>query len=559
MKKKLTSVIENIIPWRKSYIILFILIFILLGSISATMLMGWDQMQFHYTVLQIKKWGIYPYRDYCDIQFFGIYIYHFFIQTLFGKSHLGFRIFDIINHIFLCITVYITLPVISERIKKYDLIIILIFVTAGYFSIGWWWNGQRESFLMPYIFWSLYCWKKSLDNQSSIFAFLSGLFCGIILNIKPFYSIYLPLFLLINLIFNYPYASKFSQRFKYALISGTGFIFAILSFIILLWRLDILGEFIYNITNFAVEFKKTRSPFSWITYCVFFQFSPVALNGKMNIYKIYYAMHLFSGIIFIIFTVTKHRLRGIFSIVYILAVSIFLVYYQGNGEVINHHIPMLYAKMILSALFFIELSKIISSKILEKFKYLKTNLGLTTRSIITLIAICAVTIPLMQGTGFDIELIKNCLQNRGIDYCRKIHYPQKIEEDKIISFINNIDGFDKNKDEILYFYYSPYIPYESETKSYRYMMNIGPLIFFSKGSTMRNNFIKTLTSGIKKSRPKLIITQKDDAGWTNNTSFKGWTNSYDELMKIPGMETNIRQNYQKALELKSFIVYQRIK
>lgn len=191
---------------------IFIIVIIFIGGQSLFQLMGWDQLNFHYIAYKINHWHLLPYRDAYEFQFYGIFLYHLLIQKLFGYSDMGFRIFDFLNFVFLCLTIGYTLKYLIEEIDDEDLYLILILLTATYYSLGGWWTGQREIFIMPYIFWSFYFFKKACLNSNIKYAFIAGIAAGIGFIIKPFGGVYLPIFVLINLLFNYPYPQNFKIR-----------------------------------------------------------------------------------------------------------------------------------------------------------------------------------------------------------------------------------------------------------------------------------------------------------------------------------------------------------
>ena len=62
--------------------------------------MGWDQLEFHYKVYKMGRWGLLPYRDFVEQNFLGIYLYHYFVLKVFGPSEFGFRLFDLLHFVF---------------------------------------------------------------------------------------------------------------------------------------------------------------------------------------------------------------------------------------------------------------------------------------------------------------------------------------------------------------------------------------------------------------------------------------------------------------------------
>lgn len=530
-------------------------VFILLGSLSLAPLMGWDQLHFHYNVMKMKLWHILPYRDYYDLQFFGIYAYHWLSQLLFGYSHLGFRIFDLLNHLFLCATLYVTLPVIYPKIEKREIPIVLIFITAAYYGLGWWWNGQRESFLMPYVFWALFFWKHSISKDSIWYAILAGICGAIPFTIKPFYGIYIPLFVAITLFCNYPWPASRRSRIKQTLFAACGYLAVVFIMTIFLWQQEILSHFFHHITTYATGFKKISSPWQWIAFCILFHHSPAAAKRADSIYMLFYALHFFFACGYIGIISIRRQFRDAFALVFLFVVSTLLIFHQKNGEVINHHIPLVYLKMILSSLFITTVIDAGIRKILTRSE----NISTTMRGIATILAMAIFTYPLMRGTGFSRDLIIRSFKPGGIELCRTMFYPLKKEEDAIVRYINNDTSFDKNRDEILIFYYSLYIPFETRTKTFKRFPHIAPFLHFPKGTPLRRMLERDLISDLLSSPPKYIITQKDDTGWRTDTSFNHWTTSYDEMMSYPEIRHLVEVRYHRTIDMNSLVVYKRLK
>ena len=542
--------------WLSIDVIVFISILATLGLLTLNMIMGSDHLDMHYVAYKISRWNLLPYRDYYEFQFYGIYLYHIMIQKLMGYSDLSFRIFELLHFVFLCFSIYITLPYLIEKIEKSDIILILTIITASYYGIGWWWTGQREALLMPYLFWSFFFFKKAYYDEKIIYAFPAGVFSAIALTIKPFYGVYLPLFVVLNLLFNFPYNGNFKKRLKITVITASGFISIIVILFLYLFYLDILKEFLYNAIVIAVEFKKNASPFFWILHCIFFQYSPAASEGRINLYMIFYALQTILSFCIIIITMINRNFKSYFFVIYMFIVSVLLIFLQRNGEVINHHIPMNVFKSILTFLcikFFVENAV----SFLAKLKHLNESFQSHCNNFLKLIGTIVISIPLMYGTGYTFDFLEHSLHH-DVDYFINQQYPLKIQEDIIVKFINSSSFFDKDKDEILYFGFSPYISYHTKTRSFKKFNHIAPFLWLLQSPLLYNKISEELIHDFVQNPPTLIVIRTDDTQWSTHSSFRGWKTSYEELMKYKEIKEVISKRFKKVIELKSFVVYQKL-
>ena len=531
------------------YFLLFVVIFILLGAQSLLMIMGCDHLGWHYSAYKMTHWGQYPYRDFYDFQFFGLYLYHAAIQFIFGYSDLGFRIFDILNHIIFCLTLWITLKYLIEDIDRKQLLIILILVTVTYYGLGWWWTGQKESFLMTYIFWSFYFYKKGYVDDNIGYAILSGALNGIVFSIKPFYVIYLVLFTIIHLLFNYPYPGSLKKRIKTISLNYAGSAILIIIMILYMHYLGILSYFITNAIPHAIEFKKFGSPLSWNIFSMFFFCSPAVGFIKIP-YQMMYAALIVVSFIFIIVAFIKKESRVYYILSLMFFLSIALLLYQKNGEVINHHIPLVVVKSILSSLFIYQFFNY-----MEKYIRLiaKKHVQLIT-NILIIFTLGVVSYPFISlcYDSITMDLIKGKIT---LEEYRRKKYPSKAEEDVIANYITQ--NIDREKDEILFFCYSYYIQYHTRAKSiYRFNNNLAFVMTPAK-SYLYKRFSNELVSEVIKHPPRFMVINWNDTTWGKFTSFKEWTTSYDMLIKMPQMKDFIEKNYTRTLMLESYWVYAR--
>ena len=534
--------------------IVFFLFLSILGLSSLLMIMGYDQLHMHYLCLRMTAWGLLPYRDAYDFQFYGIYLYHLLIQTLFGYSDLGFRIFDLVNSIVVCISLYYFLKKLVPRIHDATTYLILILWTAYYYGLGWWWTGQREIFLLPYILWSFYFYKKAADDGKWFNALVSGLLSGFAFFIKPFAGLYLPLFVLIHLVCNYPYANPIKLRLKIAVLSGAGFLLTVSTFALHLQSLGILKNFLNDSMMLAIEFKRIGFPFLTNLYHVFFQYGPEINAYYILIYKVFYAAPIFISIIFILSKIVKKNFRDYFAISFLFITSLTLIIIQKNGNVTNHHIPLICFKSIAAILCIREwYDKLIS------FSSVKRHISNTTLQRLSKLVLSMTVIFLSIPPfifGFD-EYTRNYVMGKiTLDRLQSTKYPQKIDEDNVVKYIKNESGIDLGKDRILNFNFSPYVPYHARANTMDKFIDNSFFYMIPRDSVLYKRLYNEFIDAFRAKPPAMIIVIKNDTTWSTRTCFNDWTNSYNELMKIDAIKKQIKEKYRVAMENDSLVVFQ---
>ncbi|OHD69362.1 MAG: hypothetical protein A2W19_05480 [Spirochaetes bacterium RBG_16_49_21] len=537
--------------------ILFFIYLVILGFSSLLMIMGYDQLNFHYISFQMTEWGKLPYRDVYDIQYYGIYLYHFLIQKLFGYSDLGFRIFDLLNFIFACLSLYFFLRKLVDYIDPTRIYLILILFTASYYGLGWWWTGQREIFQLPYVLWSFYFYKKASDDGKWYNPLISGLLSGFAFFIKPFVGLYLPLFVIIHFIFNYPYPNPFQRRIKIAVLSGIGFLIMVVSFTLYLQLQGILSSFLNDSLKLAVEFKKIGFPFLTNLYFAIFRFDFDINIFYILIYKIFYAIPIIISIIYILIKFFLKEIRPNFPIIFLFLISLLLIIIQKNGNVVNHHIPLVCFKSIITVLFFYDCFELIINFLLKK-GHINASMKNVLLKGILLNTVIFLSVPSFLF-GFDEYTRKYITGKISLRQLQSIKYPLQEEEDMIVQYINNRSHIDRNKDEILNFNFSLYIPYHSRVKTFSKFINNGFFYMIPDDSEFYKRLVTEFLHGINKKNPAIIIAHKNDAAWAKKTCFNKWTTSYNELLKLGNMKNLIQLRYKKAIETESLVVFQLIK
>jgi len=408
---------------------------------------------------------------------------------------------------------------------------------------------------MPYIFWSFYFFKKGYDENKISYPVIAGVLSAVASSIKPFYAVYLILFALINLVFNYPYKKEFKERLKVTLLTAGGFIAIVLVFLGIMHALGMLLPFLKEGIPHAIEFKKYGSPFFWNLFSTVFQYSPAVGFRDPNVfwYMIVYGLLFFMSWAFIIVKIIQKDLRNYFPLSLIFIISVLLILYQKNGEVVNHHIPMIVMKSILGALF-IKMAVEYIFRLVEKNKP-------TDKSLVSMANFCSVIIIILLSrplvaVPFD-RVTWSLLQGRiGLEKYRRTKYPVKSQEDMIVSFINK--NINKDNDEILYFCYSYYIQYRTKTKSFRKFNNNLSFLMTPERSPLYNKFRDELVEEFKKFPPELVVVRKDDTWWSKNTSFREWKTSYEVLMGFPYIRNQLENHYKKVIDLPAYAVFEKI-
>lgn len=544
---------ENIT--KRIALIIFLIFLTVLGLSSLVMIMGYDHLQFHYICYLMKKWGLLPYRDVYDIQYYGIYFYHYLIQYIFGYGDLGFRIFDMINFVVVCASLYFFLARGTDiDFQPTTIYLVLILFTASYYGLGWWWTGQREIFQLPYILWSFYFYKKAADEESWYYPLTSGLLSGFAFFIKPFGGLFLPLFVIIHLIFNYPHNGPFKKRMKIAVLSGAGFCIMIAVFASYLQAIGILGSFLGDSMQLAIEFKKIGFPFFDSLYFIFFRFDPRINDFYIVVYKLFYAAPVIISIIFIIIKIIEKDIKPYFTIIFLFSISFLQILIQKNGNVINHHIFLICFKSILTVLFFYECYGLI-----EKYLFKKSHTGEYMKQLVLQVALTITIIFLSIPSfifGFDEYTRKYLRGKLTLQQLQSTKYAMKDEEDKIVDYLLHTCRMNRDSDEILNFNFSQYIPYHSRTKTFNKFINNAFFIITSPDAKIHKKLLIEFLNELDKKPPLVIIANKKDGDWAKYTCFNNWTTSYDQLMKLDKVKILIREKYKTVMETKSLIVFQ---
>ena len=528
-----------------------------LGLSSLLMIMGYDQLHYHYLCYRITEWGLLPYRDAYDIQYYGIYLYHLLIQKLFGYGDLGFRIFDLINFIIVCLSLWYFLKKYIPTIRSTSIYLILILFTAGYYGLGWWWTGQREIFQLPYVLWSFYFYKKGVDDGTWYSPLISGLLSGFAFFIKPFAGLYLPLFVIIHFLFNYPYQIPFKIRAKNAVMSGLGFMIMAASFTLYLQWLGILSSFLYDSMQLAVEFKRIGYPFLTNLYYAIFRFDPAVNVFYILLYKIFYALPVVIAVIGILIKIFQKNIRPYFPVIFLFSISFILILVQRNANVTNHHIPLVCFKSIIAVLFLHEWYNALVA-FLHKRGFFNEHAGNIISETIIVVTVVFLSVPSFIF-GFDEYTRKYLLGKITLQQMQTIKYPLKADEDAVVEYITKKSGIDCNADEILNFDFSEYIAYHSRTRTFNKFTNNAFFVLIPRDSMLYKRFVAELVNDINKKPPMIIIINKKDTTWSTNTCFNNWTTSYDELMKLGNIKMIIQQKFRRVMETKSLVVFQLIK
>jgi len=176
---------------RSILLILCILIFISLVIVNAAQSLKWDILWdaeiFSYVGWLVSE-GLIPYRDIFECNFPGTLLLYSFIAKFLGTGDFMFRVFDL-SFLFL-IDVLIIL-----YCKKNGLltgILAASLFSCLHLSAGAWQSGQRDYLLVLFLLTGAYfCILAFEKDLCSLLLFLSGLFIGAGITIKPMAAIFL--------------------------------------------------------------------------------------------------------------------------------------------------------------------------------------------------------------------------------------------------------------------------------------------------------------------------------------------------------------------------------
>jgi hypothetical protein len=143
---------------------------------------GWgeDQGLYAYGAWIWRKWGQAPYAHCFDQNFPGIFLIHYFIQTVFGESVTAFRVFDLLWQAGTVVMVYL----VSARLfqNRISGLLSSVFYAIAYVDLGAWNTGQRDGFLL--LLYLLSFWRLT-KNNNLVSALVAGLLIGLAFIIKP--------------------------------------------------------------------------------------------------------------------------------------------------------------------------------------------------------------------------------------------------------------------------------------------------------------------------------------------------------------------------------------
>lgn len=176
-------------------LLLFLLLFIFILPIPFLPL-GRDQVGFSYYGMALSR-GLWPYIDYYNINTHGLTFINYISYVIFGNSIPAMRIIEVF---FLIASLYITYRIFTKILKNRFWPIALLYFLFSYISLGYYYMGERDCFVLFFLIFSLYFYIQSFIFPKK---FHYGIFTGVCLSAVVFfrwtYSIF-PAFLFIYML-----------------------------------------------------------------------------------------------------------------------------------------------------------------------------------------------------------------------------------------------------------------------------------------------------------------------------------------------------------------------
>ena len=152
---------------------------------------GVDQVICAYGAWIWKTYHLPPYVGVWDQNFIGIFIIHRIAIELFGRSMLGFRIYDFaLQLVGLAMMFYITRRFAGSSVAA---LLASILYVIFYYSQGSWGTIERESFVFFFLLLAL-ALSLALENSKWFRIILVGFICGFVFLIRPTYGLAWPIF-----------------------------------------------------------------------------------------------------------------------------------------------------------------------------------------------------------------------------------------------------------------------------------------------------------------------------------------------------------------------------
>ena len=146
--------------------------------------LGEDQGLYSYSAWVWRNWGHAPYAYCFDQNFPGIFLIHYFVQSVFGESVTAFRFFDLIWQTATALMVYLVTAKIFK--KSISGLLASAFYSISYVNLGPWNTGQRDGFLLlTYLICFWLFMEEKQEKRALIRALISGLLLGFAFMLKP--------------------------------------------------------------------------------------------------------------------------------------------------------------------------------------------------------------------------------------------------------------------------------------------------------------------------------------------------------------------------------------
>ena len=551
------------ISWLSVYRLVLISGLLVFGINSLFVPLSGDQIEFHYAAYKMTHWGLLPYRDYNDINFFGIFLYHILCQKLFGYSEFGFQLFALLNFLFLCITLRYVLEYLIEGIRLEYIYLILILYSATYYSVSWCY-GQREIFILPLVLWSIYFFKKALVDGRWLFALFSGLFSGAAFSIKPVGGAFLVILVLLNLIYNYPYPNSYKKRLSLTAISFLGMFLVIFALAAYLARLGILAYFpqaltlLFGVKQYPCTFMENLYNLMLGSDLVGIpQMVKKAARISQYIYLftlLNHALIYLMALAFIILKLLERNLKPYFIVICLFVIAVLLVFVQRTGNA-NHQMPAMCFGVILAVLLVRDLLESFKTYLAQKYSKQKENVT-NLFNFAALMLVIVLSLPFAHGCiglmsfKFFTGKIPLSIYQASID-------GMKVNKDDVVKYIARDRDFNQEKDQVLLFSQYQYILYHSRARQFYKYPNNGLFLSLPKDFPLRASLETEFFKEFEKHPPKLIIVQKDDTNYSVVSPSFGWTTSYLEFMKYPIFKMALKEHYVMVKHNRSFVVFKR--
>lgn len=570
--------------WTRAFWFLFLPIIGLLGYLSLNTPMGWDHLEYHYKVYKMGRWGLLPYRDFVEQNFLGIYFYHYLVLKVFGPSEFGFRLFDLLHFVFCLATIRYLFGSLFGSLageqgrRARDLSLML--VTANYFYLGWWWTGQREIFALPYMLWSLHFWRVSAVRQGRWrwgYAVAAGAVAAVAVTIKPYYGLYLPLFVVLNLVGNIPFALPLSTRFRHSVLAGAGYLAVLGVYFISLQLLGILSAWVNEGLPMALSTKEAGSPL-WRNWQYLFYGGRFITWDHMA----FHAGASVSALLFLGWTIIIRReLKRYAVLAFLFLGSAFLILYQATGEVMSHHTHFVIFRSILLSLVLVKVADWLAVRVStwrakRRSKTGKGGLrGPCTRwagkwlgkvgaegrftsvhagaYIGFVVGLCIALF--LASHAVDRKARALLLGQIGIEQYKSISYQTRVREDKIVHYLR--EHIDPTHDRVMFFCWSYYAAFHAPVLHFSRFDNTTHFLIRGRSSLLRRQFTEELARDFVAHPPKVVVIRTDDTWWKQNTSFPNWTTSLEEIKQIKPIWQIIEHRYKTVLKFPGFQVMQR--